>query len=479
MDSAIADVIQTGTGYLPIIKDETPLDILNRQDFVNRIVDLLEILSDNKSSCTFALNGAWGTGKTFLLKNLLEPRLESYMDGEKYLVFHYNCWEYDYYEEPLVALATAIKNSSKEQNRLLSTETIAIIEKVANDLFYVFEGVAALTAKAPAVATAAMAGKFKNCIEKLKTKEKEAPEYDMYFNFQKVIQKARKGISKLAEDHTIVIIVDELDRCLPPYAIKVLERLHHLFYELENTVVILAVDKGQLEHTVEQIYGKDTTPDAYLKKFVSFYLHLDAGRVNSGFAEKYADYVSLFDADQLDTTFSLEKYFSALFSGIDGRTLKILVERIKLVHTLLFQKERKNYSFMCFELMWIIISKYYCFDSCFMPIVYETKNGGFSFSRSIALSEKQEKADFIMRMNEYFDQEWKTVHVKELENRNLDVKSFAFEEPYGIPQLLLYYLQGMNNDNTFKLPPDFEYGQKLNRDIFDFKEVDKMLKIIQ
>ena len=38
----------------------------------------------------------------------------------------------------------------------------------------------------------------------------------------------------LTESNTVVIIVDELDRCIPEYAIKVLERLHHLTEEKEN-----------------------------------------------------------------------------------------------------------------------------------------------------------------------------------------------------------------------------------------------------
>ena len=46
----------------------------------------------------------------------------------------------------------------------------------------------------------------------------------------------------MSEEHTVVIVVDELDRCQPDYAIKTLERLHHLFCDLENIIVILSID---------------------------------------------------------------------------------------------------------------------------------------------------------------------------------------------------------------------------------------------
>lgn len=49
--------------------------------------------------------------------------------------------------------------------------------------------------------------------------------------------------------------MDELDRCLPAYTIKVLERLHHIFTDIDNVIVIIAMDKKQVEHVVGQIYG--------------------------------------------------------------------------------------------------------------------------------------------------------------------------------------------------------------------------------
>ena len=83
--------------------DDTPIDILDRHEVVTQLMELLTALSNTKSSCTFALNGKWGTGKTFVLK-MVECQLRDYQAGEKFAVFHYNCWEYDYYDEPLIAI---------------------------------------------------------------------------------------------------------------------------------------------------------------------------------------------------------------------------------------------------------------------------------------------------------------------------------------------------------------------------------------
>ena len=42
------------------------------------------------------------------------------------------------------------------------------------------------------------------------------------------MQKLKNGLKAQSKEVTIIVVVDELDRCLPEYAIKVLERLHNL-----------------------------------------------------------------------------------------------------------------------------------------------------------------------------------------------------------------------------------------------------------
>lgn len=101
------------------------------------------------------------------------------------------------------------------------------------------------------------------------------------FNFSQTIEMVRKDLQEMAEQRTILLVVDELDRCIPQYAIKVLERLHHIFYGLDNLIVILAIDRRQLEHSVEEMFGINSLEDKridvekYLKKFIDFSMELD------------------------------------------------------------------------------------------------------------------------------------------------------------------------------------------------------------
>ena len=57
------------------------LDILNRNKFVDQLLNLTEALSANKASTCFALNGPWGSGKTFVL-DMFQERLEQIQSEE-------------------------------------------------------------------------------------------------------------------------------------------------------------------------------------------------------------------------------------------------------------------------------------------------------------------------------------------------------------------------------------------------------------
>ena len=68
-------------------------DILHREQFVNQTVKIIEKLSQNSASTSFAINGTWGSGKSFVL-DLLEDKLCNLVTAEKeYCIIRYNCWE--------------------------------------------------------------------------------------------------------------------------------------------------------------------------------------------------------------------------------------------------------------------------------------------------------------------------------------------------------------------------------------------------
>lgn len=335
------------------------VDLLGRQDIVDRIMKILQVISENKSSCTFALNGAWGTGKTFVLNMLMNQLWDSY--SEKFIVFHYNCWQYDYYEEPLIAIVAAILDSLDEEKHLLPENIRAEVKvgidfakkslkKIALELVKNKIGVDFTEALSAVDA-------YQLALENEEQVKEDSRSFDTFYSFKKAIKNLQEEIQKLAEERTIVIVVDELDRCLPSYAIKVLERLHHLFDGVDNISVLISVDKDQLDATVMQIFGNKTNVGRYLHKFITFELNLDNGSISGDFRKKYGDYFDLFDETIIETDFPYNEFLMALFSGINSREQEQLMNRIKTVHKLLFPNTKKDYSIMCCELMWLVLNK--------------------------------------------------------------------------------------------------------------------------
>ena len=63
------------------------------------------------------------------------------------------------------------------------------------------------------------------------------------------------------------MIVDELDRCRPDYAIDMLNVARHLF-DVPGVVIVLGVNREELEHRTREVFGEQCDADAYLRRFV-------------------------------------------------------------------------------------------------------------------------------------------------------------------------------------------------------------------
>ena len=282
-------------------------DVLDREAFVKQIVDLAMVLSEKHKNCCFAIEGEWGSGKSFVLENIqecLQPEQSEETGADRFFVVRYDCWKYDYYEEPIVAIISVLRDQIDQYINLLTDDAKRVLlETVKNTITKI--AVEAIKAKT---------GIDMDGVGEVP--EGDVKIYDKYFGFQKVVKKVQNQIEKISQTQTVVIMVDELDRCLPLYAIKVLERIHHVFNEIENVVVIVAMEKKQISNSLHQIYGDEMDVDRYLKKIIAFSFKLDNGSAHN-FIEKYASYMEMFDIKERD---GLEEFLKEITANIDIRT---------------------------------------------------------------------------------------------------------------------------------------------------------------
>ena len=69
-------------------------DYLSRQPYLDLLKSIITNQRDNLSGYSFAIDGEWGCGKTWIL-NELEKQLAEDLEN-KYLIFHYNAWKNDF-----------------------------------------------------------------------------------------------------------------------------------------------------------------------------------------------------------------------------------------------------------------------------------------------------------------------------------------------------------------------------------------------
>lgn len=228
------------------------LDMLNRSNYVDFLCNVVNNCENYRRdqenmSYIFAVDSPWGTGKTFLM-NMLAEKLSK--NGMK--VVKYNAWRNDYSRNPLESLFyTIISSQEFERDK---------VDAVFNALVVVVKRV--FTRYIPLVS-------YVSDGLEVYQKEKKQP-YELFETEQKIINEFSQLLRNCIGDSAkLVIIIDELDRCKPTFAIDLLEIVKHLF-NVPNLVFIFAMDIGELSCGIRAVYGDDFGAAGYLCRFFDY-----------------------------------------------------------------------------------------------------------------------------------------------------------------------------------------------------------------
>ncbi|NKN14686.1 KAP family P-loop NTPase fold protein [Rhizobium laguerreae] len=237
------------------------------------------------------VDAGWGGGKSFFLE-----RFERQLRAENHIVASINAWRDDHAEDPYVAIMAAIDKAFEPYVKKESALTTAwnatksnggrLLLKAAGGAVKVLAK-RHLDIKSEDIFEAAGKGLIGEAAEvtveqSLEVGSKEIEKlFDtslekMIDHFQKTTvamqnfrQKLGKAISTLdgmGKTPPLFILVDELDRCRPSYAIQLLERMKHLF-EVDRVVFVFATNSSQLQHSISGAYGPNFDGFMYLKRF--------------------------------------------------------------------------------------------------------------------------------------------------------------------------------------------------------------------
>lgn len=264
----------------PIIIDQDNSfknDALNRKGFSK---SLMSLITRTKEELVICLDAPWGEGKTTFIK-MWQGLLRE--NGIKSIYF--DAFSNDYIDDAFTAIVGSIVNLIENELKtdFLTQQKLQQFKKKASKV-----GLQLLSWGTKLGVKAATLGVVKDSdIEELmEIKDDIAKDTSSVVtkfiedrissHHQEIqnVQEFKKTLFNLAENingesgNPLVIIIDELDRCKPTYAVEIIERIKHLF-SVKNIVFILAMHKHQMEEAIKCLYGINIDANSYLQKFIN------------------------------------------------------------------------------------------------------------------------------------------------------------------------------------------------------------------
>jgi hypothetical protein len=270
-----------------IWKDDLLGDRRQHAEFLERFVVKKAALQQPdhvaRRSHVINLNSPWGSGKSFFLE-----RFRRHLERNHVVAF-IDAWKFDYVDDPLLPVIDAFQvEFQRYQTKALEDKVEAFKRKAAAIVGAIVAGAAKQAARRmignavdeiaehfkgenSTAAAAAEAG-LNEGLDRLT--EAGAVEASGFAVARRLVEDFRDALQELAASiqsiegklSPLIVLVDELDRCRPSYAIQMLERIKHLF-GVPGVVFILATDTNELQHSIKAIYGQDFDAKTYMRRF--------------------------------------------------------------------------------------------------------------------------------------------------------------------------------------------------------------------
>ncbi len=226
------------------------------------------------------LTAPFGSGKTTFLRMWSQS-----LTNDGHMCFYFNAWENDFVEDPTVALVGELHRliAGKRLGIDPQSKTALALQRVKTVAATVLKATIpiALRAVTHGILDADRLKGRLTAVEGVRDAVGDISEevgkdvIDSYSKERESLLGFRSTLSELVTEllaegqptkRPIVFFIDELDRCRPPFAIALLERLKHLF-TVPDILFVVAVDRNQLRHSLRGAYGSGIDADGYLRKF--------------------------------------------------------------------------------------------------------------------------------------------------------------------------------------------------------------------
>ena len=254
-------------------------DEFGRKEFAQ---NLSRLLGSTDRPLSIALDAEYGSGKTFLFDRL---KLQLAEDG--FATLGFNAWQTDHAADPLVAFIAILAHQLEASPESLDGKgkAVQLVKRGGSILLRrVLPGVLkAASAGAIDVTTIMADMQAEKILDDSLGSIADGLLSDIMQRFLDVEQSVSAFKAALYEAHrvltvdkkhkSIVVLIDELDRCRPNYAISILETIKH-FFDVPGYIFVVATYKEQLAQAIRAVYGAGFDGRAYLRRFFDYELML-------------------------------------------------------------------------------------------------------------------------------------------------------------------------------------------------------------
>jgi hypothetical protein len=300
-------------------------DLYGRKEIADQFCGLLKT---TRQSTTIGVSAPYGYGKTFFL-----TRLREQIKAEGGWAIYVNAWEYDYLDNPLIAILDSLKSAlsdlpNKKKSKIvvqqLAKSAAPAIAKMAAK-----RGLGLILGEGNASDVLEAAGDIsKDAIEKsLEQLLKDHPT-------QAILQNLRDEIAKIVRENiksgqtygALFIIVDELDRAKPSYSVGFMESVKHLLH-VPGVVLIIGCDRQVFATSARHQFGQSLPIEGYIRRLFDYWIDLPRPE-----SKKYIQYCAdslgiitdgLVNIEDIDYDASLNTYSEYFRFGSLGQSLSL------------------------------------------------------------------------------------------------------------------------------------------------------------
>ncbi len=257
-------------------------DLFWRKDFAGRLTNLVKNIEE---PTVFLLDAPWGDGKTTFLKQWAGE-----LRNVDIPVIEFDAFARDYQEDPFIALSAEIFAQTQKVASLEEVTRVNFIESAKSlgkaSLSIVARiAISKLSSGAISLEDVQKSGEDPTddvsaiIEERLKAAEAEK---QLLESFREALEELAAGISP-EKGAPLVLIVDELDRCRPSFAVELIEKIKHVF-SVPGVHFVLSAHLPQLAKIFQNTHGLGDDEQAliYLEKFYDVRLRFSASSMLTG-----------------------------------------------------------------------------------------------------------------------------------------------------------------------------------------------------